>query len=42
LRHAHLNTTMAFYVKPVQAESHKAMAKLEAAFTKSARRSRVA
>src|SRR2546426_1526583 len=42
LRHAHLDTTMQFYVKPVQAESHKAMAKLEAAFTKSARRSRVA
>ena len=42
LRHAHVGTTLAHYIRPVQAESHKAMAKLEAAFTKSARRSRVA
>ena len=38
LRHAHVGTTLAHYIRPVQAESHKAMAKLEAAFTKSAAR----
>jgi integrase len=32
LRHADLDTTMAFYVKPVAAESQAAMAKLEKAF----------
>lgn len=37
LRHANVSTTMAYYVKPVAAESHSAMKKLERAF-KAARR----
>jgi site-specific recombinase XerD len=34
LRHSDLSTTMAFYVKPVPAESKKAMRKIERAFNK--------
>jgi len=33
LRHANVATTMAYYIKPVAAASHEAMAKLDAAFT---------
>ncbi len=43
LRHANVATTMAYYVKPVAAESLAAMQKLERAFTKSgAERARLA
>jgi integrase len=34
LRHGNIATTQAFYVKPVAAEAHKAMRKLERAFNK--------
>ena len=34
LRHANVSTTMAYYVKPVAAESRKAMDKLGTAFKK--------
>jgi len=40
LRHANVSTTMAYYVKPVAAESHSAMKKLERAFKSAARRKR--
>jgi integrase len=40
LRHANVSTTMAYYVKPVAAESVAAMRKMESAFTKSAKRAK--
>jgi integrase len=40
LRHANVSTTMAYYVRPVAAESVAAMRKMETAFTKSGKRQR--